>query len=54
VSERDFMSDQRKKVIYGREKHRNRQNKSEQNNRKVNGEKNRKVKRKKKLCCYFV
>jgi len=46
VSEREsgFTSKQRKKVIYGQEKHRNRKNK-EQNNRKV--EKNRKVKRKK-------
>jgi len=45
VSERGFTSKQRKKVIYGREKHREQERK---------GEKIRKVKRKKRLCCFFV
>jgi len=38
VSESVFTSEQRKKVIYGREKHRKRRNK-EQNNRKAEGKK---------------
>jgi len=38
VSECGFTSKQRKKVIYGREKHRNRRNK-EWNDRKVKGRK---------------
>jgi len=42
VSERRFTSKQWKKVIYGRVKHGNRRNK-QQNNRKVKGEKTRKV-----------
>jgi len=53
VSESGFTSEQRKKVIYGREKHR-KKGEIRVEKKESKGEKNRKVKEKNRLCCYFV